>query len=165
MPMSAQSQPHPITIAFVPRETINQTVECLATLIEHTPEPFHLIAVTGGYPQAVVDEMKPLVDACGGELLAFDHFLTPNEARNEALERTDTDKIVFVDHDAFVTPNWLDPLVECASETSAAVVGPLLFEGPKGQDASIWLAGKPTSSRMPMARQTMSMSTTIRMWS
>ena len=52
--------------------------------------------------------------------------MTPNEARNLALQFVDTEYVAFVDDNAFVRPGWLDALVRCADETGASIVGPLI---------------------------------------
>lgn len=117
-----------VTIAFVPRETVSQTLECLERLIELTPGPYDLIAVVAGYPADLVAATRQCLDAVGGELIEFSDYITPNEARSAALAKTDTDYIAFVDHDVHVAENWLAPLVACARETDAAIVTPLIFE-------------------------------------
>lgn len=130
-----------VTLAFTPRETINQTLACLDNLLAKTPAgTFTLIGVAAGYPPNVTAQMQARIDAAGGELIIFGHFITPNTARNAVLDKTTSDYIVFLDHDVFVAENWLQPLVECAKETGAAIVSPLMFEG-KPEFTRIHMAG------------------------
>ncbi len=44
------------------------------------------------------------------------------------MQQVDTKYIVFFDNDVIVTPGWLTNLVNCAEETNAAVVGPLMCQ-------------------------------------
>lgn len=117
-----------VTIAFVPRETVSQTLECLERLIELTPRPYDLVAVVAGYPADLVAAIRQRVENVDGHLIEFPHYVTPNEARNAALASSSSRYIVFVDHDVHVAENWLAPLVACARETGAAIVSPLIFE-------------------------------------
>lgn len=117
-----------VTVAFVPRETISQTLEMLDTLIAHTEPNFTLIVVAAGYSADLVKALRERVDVVGGRLIEFAAFVTPNEARNAALDLAETDYIAFVDNDVHVDRNWLPPLVACACETGAAIVSPLIFE-------------------------------------
>ena len=52
----------------------------------------------------------------------------PNQARNLGLRRVKTPFLVFVDNDIIVSPGWLEALLDCARETDAAVVGPLMCQ-------------------------------------
>lgn len=117
-----------VTIAFVPRETVSQTPECLERLIALTPRPYDLVTVVAGYPVDLVAAIRQRLDIVDGQLIEFPHYVTPNEARNAALAKTTSKYIVFVDHDVHVAENWLAPLVACARETNAAIVSPLIFE-------------------------------------
>ncbi len=117
-----------VTVAFVPRETMSQTLEMLDTLLAHTEQPFVLIVVAAGYPGGLVNALRERVEAVGGRLIEFAAYVTPNEARNAALNATKTDYIVFLDQDVHVDRNWLPSLLACAKETGAAIVAPLIFE-------------------------------------
>jgi GT2 family glycosyltransferase len=44
------------------------------------------------------------------------------------LAQVKTKYLVFVDNDVIVSPGWLEALVQCAEETGAAVVGPLMCQ-------------------------------------
>ncbi|PZU95712.1 MAG: glycosyltransferase [Pseudanabaena sp.] len=117
-----------VTIAFVFRERISQTIECLEHLISNTDYPHRLICVDSGSPQHIAEDMKRLSVKHGFTLVRSDEQLTPNEARNIALEMVETPYVLFIDNDVFVGKNWLEPLVKCAEETGAWLVGPLYLE-------------------------------------
>ena len=116
------------TIAFVPREQFSTTRRALETLYERTQEPFELICVDGGSPPPIQEYLEQAARTHDFTLLRTESFLTPNQARNIALERVRTRYVVFVDNDVVVGARFLSPLIQCAQETGAWVVGPLYFE-------------------------------------
>ena len=119
-----------MTIVVVPRERFNLTRECLESLHAHTSMPFRLVWVDGGSPPRVATYLREQARARGFDLVRTDYYLSPNRARNIGLDRVTTRYVVFMDNDVVVAPGWLEPLVRCADETGAAVVGPLNCEGP-----------------------------------
>lgn len=116
------------TIAFVPREQFGTTERSLETLYARTAEPFELVCVDGASPPRVREYLERAAREHGFTLLRTEQYLTPNQARNLAIAQVRTPYVVFVDNDVLVSPGWLAPLVECAQETGAWVVGPLYFE-------------------------------------
>jgi GT2 family glycosyltransferase len=116
------------TIGFVPREVFCTTKRALETLFERTDEPFELICIDGGSPPEVQKYLEEKSQEKNFTLLRTDHYLTPNQARNLVIKHTKTPYVVFVDNDVLVGEGWLTPLVDCAEETGAWVVGPLYFE-------------------------------------
>jgi glycosyltransferase involved in cell wall biosynthesis len=121
--------PAPLTtIAFVPREQFSTTEQSLETLYRRTDSSFELICVDGGSPPAVRSYLERAARTYRFTLLRTDEYLTPNQARNLALPYVKTPHVVFVDNDILVAPGWLEPLVACAEETGAWLVGPLYFE-------------------------------------
>ena len=117
-----------VTIAVVPRERFSCTRAALEALYRYTDPPFRLVYVDGGSPSRVRRYLESAARDRGFELLRSDGFLTPNRARNLALAQVRTKYAVFIDNDVLVGPGWLPPLVRCADETNAAVVGPLVCE-------------------------------------
>lgn len=116
-----------VTVCFVPRETVSSTIRNLDRLIAHV-DGARIVAVDPGYPAEVGTELFRRVQAAGGSVVRFDGFITPNQARNAALQHVKTKYVVFVDNDATVEDGWLLPLVECARATGAVIVTPLIFE-------------------------------------
>ena len=49
----------------------------------------------------------------------------PQYNRSLSIPYITTEYTVFLDNDILVSPNWLDALLRCASETGAGIVGPL----------------------------------------
>ena len=116
------------TIGFVPREVFSTTKRALETLFKRTREPFELICIDGGSPPEVQRYLEQKAQEKNFKLLRTDHYLSPNQARNLVIEHVKTPYVVFVDNDVLVGEGWLKPLVDCAEQTGAWVVGPLYFE-------------------------------------
>ncbi len=119
-----------ITIGFVPRERFSLAARSLACLFERTPEPFRLLVIDGAIPPVYRHEIdgvlagRPQVD-----VIRTDHYLTPNQAKNLAIEQADGEFLVLLENDVLVEPGWLQPLVTACRELPADVATPLLVEG------------------------------------
>ncbi|NEQ87962.1 MAG: glycosyltransferase, partial [Moorea sp. SIO2I5] len=72
--------------------------------------------------------LEAQAQAKGFELICSDYYLSPNQARNLGLRRVSSKYVVFVDNDIIFSPGWLKPLVDCAEETGATVVGSLVCQ-------------------------------------
>ena len=116
-----------VTIVVVPRDHFSDAKESLESIFALTPS-CPLVYVDGGSPPRVARFIREQARAKGFELLRYDYYLTPNQARNIGAARVRSRYVVFIDNDVIVAPDWLPPLVECADATGAAVVGPLNFE-------------------------------------
>lgn len=134
--MSAPS----VSIVVVPREQFAVTERALDALLERTFEPHQLVYVDGNSPAATRDFLRARAAEHGFELVRTERYLTPNEARNLGLERAAGERVVFVDNDLIVSENWLAPLLRCAAETGAWIVGPLYLEG-EPEERIIHMAG------------------------
>jgi len=118
-----------VTIVVVPRERFSCTCESLESIYEHTDYPFQLIYVDGGSPRHIKDYLAEQAAQKQFQLIRTDYYLSPNHARNIALRQVKSKYVVFIDNDVVVTPGWLKPLVECAEETGATIVSPLICQG------------------------------------
>jgi glycosyltransferase involved in cell wall biosynthesis len=128
------------TIIVSPREQFCVARRSLDSIYDHTETPFDLVYVDAGSPRELRRWLDRESVARGFRLLRSSSFLTPNEARNWALEHVQTELIAFVDNDLLVTPGWLAGLIECADATGATAVGPLILEG-EPEDGIIHMAG------------------------
>jgi GT2 family glycosyltransferase len=117
-----------VTIIFVPRERFSCTQESLESVYANTDYPFELIYVDGNSPKKVRQYLETQAASKNFQLIRKDYYLSPNHARNIGLSFAKTKYVVFIDNDVIVTPNWLNNLINCAEETKAAVVGPLMCE-------------------------------------
>ncbi|HVN38973.1 MAG TPA: glycosyltransferase [Myxococcota bacterium] len=117
------------TIVVVPRDHFGDMQESLESVLAHTDRPYELAVVDAGSPRATSEYLREAQARAGFRRIATSHPLTPNQARNLGLAEVRTRYVVFLDNDVVVTPGWLPPLVACAEETGASVVGPLIYEG------------------------------------
>ncbi|PPS43912.1 glycosyltransferase family 2 protein [Chroococcidiopsis sp. TS-821] len=117
-----------VTIVVSPRERFSYTRESLESLYAHTNIPFKLVYVDGNSPPDVQQYLAAQAQEKHFQLIRTDYYLCPNRARNLGLAAVDTKYVVFVDNDVIFSPNWLDALINCAEETEATVVGPLVCQ-------------------------------------
>jgi GT2 family glycosyltransferase len=104
-------------------------VDSLLNIAENTEPGYRLVYVDGNSPEPVARRLAGICEERGFTYLRTEHYLSPNQARNLALEKTVSLYAAFVDNDLFVQPGWLKNLVSCAEETGAWAVGPVILEG------------------------------------
>jgi GT2 family glycosyltransferase len=144
--LSNKTEPQ-VTIVVVPRERFSCARESLDSIYEHTKIPFKLIYVDGNSPEHIQSYLQDKANTENFKIIRTDYYLSPNQARNIGLAEVDTKYLAFVDNDVVVTSGWLNQLIQCAEETDAAVVGPLMCqERPlheivhcAGGDSHIWV--------------------------
>lgn len=117
-----------VTLIVVPRERFSYAQTSLDSIYEHTQMPFKLVYVDGNSPRELKRSLEQQSVEKGFKLVRTERYLYPNQARNIGLQHADTKYIAFVDNDVVVSPGWLTALVQCAEETDAAVVGPLMCQ-------------------------------------
>ena len=122
--MDAARPTRTATVVVVPRERFSFACRSLERLLERTPG-VALVYVDAGSPPAVRRYLEARAKVHGFTYVRHERFLSPNASRNLGLRSVRTPYAVFVDNDVIVEPHWLEPLVACADETGAAVVGPL----------------------------------------
>jgi GT2 family glycosyltransferase len=118
-----------VTIVVVPRDHFSDTEESLESVLALTERPYELVVVDAGSPAAASRYLRAAQARARFRLVATPHPLSPNQARNLGAAGVRTPYLVFLDNDVVVAPGWLPPLVACAEETGAAVVGPVVCEG------------------------------------
>lgn len=117
-----------VTIVVSPRERFSFTRESLESIYEHTKTGFKLVYVDGNSPAKVRRYLEEQAQARNFQLIRTDYYLYPNQARNIGLRQVETQYVVFIDNDVVVSPGWLDRLIQCAEETQAAIVTPLVCQ-------------------------------------
>ncbi|AFY89999.1 MULTISPECIES: glycosyltransferase family 2 protein [Chroococcidiopsis] len=115
-----------VTIVVAPRERFSYARQSLESIYANTCIPFELIYVDGNSPTEVQRYLEAAAQEKGFQLIRTDYYLFPNRARNLGLARVNTKYVAFVDNDVIVSPGWLEVLIQCAEETGATVVGPLM---------------------------------------
>lgn len=128
-------------VIVVPRQRWSLAVRSLEAVLAELPDGAQLVYVDGGSPGRVRRELEAMVASVGGVWIRRNCVLTGNEGRNLAMEHVDREFVVSVDNDVIPHPGWIDRMIECADETGAGVVGPLIFHGPKPESANIHIAG------------------------
>ncbi len=126
---NSQLTDYQVTIVVSPRERFNHTRQSLESIYEHTEFPFELIYIDGGSPENIKSYLQQAASEKGFKLIRTDCYLSPNQARNIGLAKVNSKYVVFVDNDVEMTPGWLKKIVECAEETDATVVSPLICQG------------------------------------
>ncbi|BAZ44023.1 putative glycosyltransferase [Chondrocystis sp. NIES-4102] len=129
-----------VTLVVVPRERFSYTRESLASIYQYTSIPFDLVYVDGNSPKHIRQYLEAQAIEKGFKLVRTQQYLSPNQARNIGLQHVKTEYVVFVDNDIHVSPGWLEKLVNCAAETDATVVCPLVCIG-KQLHSKVHLAG------------------------
>ncbi|MEM7006113.1 MAG: glycosyltransferase [Pseudomonadota bacterium] len=119
------AQPSRSTIVITPRERFGVAELSLQTLRSLTSGAYDVIYVDGGSPKPVAKQLQSICVEAGYQYLRYDHYLSPNEARNIGQRAAKTDYVVFLDNDVIVSEGWLTALEVCADETGADVVAPL----------------------------------------
>jgi len=87
--------------------------------------------VDGNSPPSIASQLSDICDTNNFTYIREDSYLSPNAARNIALSRVKTSFAAFADNDLFVSQGWLSNLLQCAKETGAWAVGPIVMEGSK----------------------------------
>ncbi|MBF2000011.1 MAG: glycosyltransferase [Synechococcales cyanobacterium M58_A2018_015] len=124
---SPQTEPL-VTIVVVPRERFSCAQRSLESIYAHTTLPFKLVYVDGNSPRHVHRYLAEQAERRHFQLIRTAHYLTPNQARNLGLSYVQTKYVVFADNDVIVSDHWLEALVNCAEETGADIVGPLMCQ-------------------------------------
>ncbi|MEM7727403.1 MAG: glycosyltransferase [Cyanobacteria bacterium P01_A01_bin.45] len=117
-----------VTIVVSPRESFSYSRKSLESIYEHTQVPFKLVYVDGNSPKATREYLKAQAEEKNFKLIRTDYYLTPNRARNIGNREVDTKYVVFVDNDVIASAGWLKALIDCAEDTKATVVGPLMCQ-------------------------------------
>lgn len=117
-----------VTIIVVPRERFSCTSQSLESIYEYTDIPFKLVYIDGNSPQKVRFYLEEKAEEKQFKLIRTDYYPYPNQARNLGLGHVTTEYVVFIDNDVVVSSGWLTALVQCAEETGATIVGPLMCQ-------------------------------------
>jgi GT2 family glycosyltransferase len=129
-----------VTLVVVPRERFSYTRQSLESIYQHTTYPFDLVYVDGNSPDSIKQYLQEQAEEKEFTLIRTEQYLAPSQARNLAINYVKTKYLVFFDNDIHVAPGWLEKLIQCAEETEAAVVCPLVCIG-KNLHSKIHLAG------------------------
>ncbi len=122
------------TVVITPRDRYTGIIQCIENLYHCTKLPFKLLVLDLAYPKSLVKKMEVLLaDKENAELIHMGPII-PMEAHRIIREQIETPYTVLLDNDSDVTEGWLEPLLETAHETGAAIINPLTLER-EGVDA------------------------------
>jgi len=125
-----ESDPPLVTVAVIPRERYSVTQRTIEAIVANTTDtPHELMLVDADAPSCLRRWIDAAAPQLGIDVVRFDYFTAPNEARNEAIRRCRTRYLVIVDNDVLVEPGWLSPLIDTAERHGAAVVAPTMLHG------------------------------------
>jgi GT2 family glycosyltransferase len=117
------------TVIVTARDRFSLASRSLNNLVEKTTGSYDLIYVDAGSPKAVAEEVRAICEKNGFRYLRYDHFLAPCQARNIGLRLAKTPYVAYCENDVMVSEDWLVNAVNCAEETGAEVVQPLICQG------------------------------------
>jgi len=118
----------PSSVVVTHRERFSTAIESLESLLATIPAGTQVIYVDGGAPSGIARDLARAAEMHDFLLLQTDRYLSPNEARNLALPYLESEFVAFVDNDLRFTPGWLERMVECADETGAWLVSPVILQ-------------------------------------
>lgn len=115
-----------VTVVVVPRESFNLFPKVVERIYEATPPIFKMLVMEGRSPEKIRKELRQIekkYPSC--QVVWSKRWLYPHEAVNQAIQRIDTEFVVFIDNDVEVEAGWLEALVACAKEEKVGCVHPI----------------------------------------
>jgi GT2 family glycosyltransferase len=128
------------TVVVVHRESFSRTRHCVEHVLPHLEGNPRVICVDGGSPSRVRQDLEDFATRHDWLLLRSDRYLTPNEARNQALKFVDTEYVLFTDFETDLPSDIIGVLQRTAAATGAALVGPMYLER-RTQELRVHMAG------------------------
>jgi O-antigen biosynthesis protein len=99
-------------------------IDAVASLVEHTTQPFEVILVDNASPDDSVSAIREGIT--GLTLITEDHNLGFGGGNNRAASEARAPVICMLNPDARVTPGWLDPLLTVLDDARVGAVAPAL---------------------------------------
>lgn len=115
-----------VTIVVVPRDRFSSVVDCVQSLVDHTSVPFTLVVLDFGYTAATIARIRAVAGNRPLEIVPCGRMI-PMIAFRDILPRIATRCVAWVDNDTYVTPGWMEALLERAAQ-GARVILPLTLE-------------------------------------
>lgn len=140
------------SIIVSPRERFTAIIPSLESLFGTIGPDVPVIVVEGSSPASVREQLHDLQKQRPFELVSFDYFITPQEARNIGFSRVSSDYVVFTDNDIHYETGWLEALEENAQRYDADLVTPLICIGPPNASIIHHAGGNLVISKSPGAR-------------
>lgn len=116
-----------VTIVIVPRDRFSSIVDCVKSILKHTDVPMRIVILDFGYAAKYLSKVKetigqrvPLEIVPCGQTIPMDAF-------REYVSKITTPYTAWVDNDTYVTPGWMNALLERA-KAGARVILPVTLE-------------------------------------
>lgn len=119
-----------VTIVVAVADRFSCTPSTLDEILKRTAEfPFDLVFVDGNSPKHIQKYLAEQAEKHQIKVIRSEHYLSPSQSRNLGASLAESDYILFIDNDVFVSDGWLKALVQCAEETNADLITPLVCIG------------------------------------
>lgn len=129
-----------VTAVITSRERFSYAEESLSNFFTHTSVPCQVVYVDVNSPQNRWQRIKKIANDRGIVAVRVNKYVSPNCARNIGLRYAEGEYVAFLDNDVEYTDHWLEPLLKCADEEKADMVGPLYLHGPL-HEQTVHMAG------------------------
>lgn len=116
----------PVSIVIVPRDRFSSVVACVRSVVENTPVPYRLVLLDFGYGAKTVAAVRAAAGARPVEVVPCGRVI-PMVAFRDYLPKVTTPYVAWVDNDTYVTPGWMEALLDRAAR-GARVVLPVTLE-------------------------------------
>ncbi len=116
----------PVTIVVVPRDRFSSVVDCVRSIVANTGVPYKLVLLDFGYRAATLAAVRAAVGGRPVEVVPCGRTI-PMTAFRDYLPAVTTSYVAWVDNDTYVTPGWMDALLDRARQ-GARVVLPVTLE-------------------------------------
>ena len=146
-----------IDIIICVHNALDDLQRCLASLLEHTHQPYHLILVDDGSSEQTAQYLREFADAHHASLLRSEEATGYPCAANRGMRASSAEFALLLNSDTILTPEWLDRFVACIqSDEKFGIVGPLSNTAswqsvPKIEDNGDW-ASNPLPEGMTPSR-------------
>jgi GT2 family glycosyltransferase/SAM-dependent methyltransferase len=116
----------PIDIIICVHNALEDVQRCLASLLEHTSQPYQLILVDDGSDEPGAAYLRQFADTQHATLLRSETASGYTYAANQGMRASGAETLVLLNSDTILTPNWLDCMAACLqSDPKIGMVGPL----------------------------------------
>jgi GT2 family glycosyltransferase len=118
-----------VTIVMSVADRFSCTPKTIDTILSKTEYPFELIFVDGNAPRHIRQYLDDKVAKKQIKVARSENYLSPSQSRNLGASVAAGDYILFIDNDVYVSSGWLEALINCAKETDADLITPLVCIG------------------------------------
>jgi len=124
---SAPGEQQPlVSIVILTRNRLDVTTDCLASILQHTPEDHEILLIDNGSTDGTVQWLQQ-------QATAYRHYRIIVNAENrgfaagcnQGMLAANGKYVLLLNNDVVVTPGWLGGMLECYSNPQIGIVGPM----------------------------------------